>query len=121
MASFEEHCRDCEKLLGDRCEQVNLWLDQYAVRLQSLHRVKRHHTRGIAEAGKLFGELGRQAALVHILKDCGWIPTARDWEQQNVDRLGFKLSSRFNGFWDPKQFSEAARRLLEETAQRAVG
>jgi hypothetical protein len=27
MAAWEEHCRDCDRLLGNRCEAVNGWMD----------------------------------------------------------------------------------------------
>jgi hypothetical protein len=124
MASFEEHCRDCERLLGNRCEPVHRWLDELYRKYAALHRFARHHTRGVEEAGRMFGELGRKAAIVHILKDCGHIPTARDWQEQRVDSLGFEITrpfgeeptaelvSVFNGFWDPKEFAAAAKNLL---------
>lgn len=115
MAQFEEHCKDCLRLLGNRCEEVNHWMDGLFWKLGPMHRCGRHHTRGVKEAGELFGELGRKAALVHILKDCGHIPTARQWEiGQEIDTLGILVNSRFNGFWDPQQFDRAARKLLED-------
>ena len=94
MASFDEHCRDCERLLGDRCEEVNHWLDAGFKRFGPLHRFWRHHWRGVDEVEKLFGALlGRKAAIVHILKDCGHVPSARDWEEQKVDSLGIDLKT----------------------------
>jgi hypothetical protein len=125
MASFEEHCRDCERLLGNRCEPVNRWLDEKFRQFGPLHRFARHHWRGVDEAGKLFGDIGRKAAIVHILKDCGHIPTDRDWKEEKVDSLGFKVSrpygegptvelvSVFNGYWDAKEFTAAATELLK--------
>jgi hypothetical protein len=126
MASFEEHCRDCERILGNRCEPVNRWLDEKFRQFGPLHRFSRHHWRGVDEAGKLWGEIGRKAAIIHILKDCGWVPTARDWEEQRVDSLGFKIDKRygteptaelicgsFNGYWDPKEFVAKAKELID--------
>ena len=112
MAAFEEHCNDCERLLGNRCEDVNHWIDAMFKRFGPLHRFMRHHTRGVKEAEKLFGEIGRKAAIVHILKDCGRIPTARDWAEQKVDSLGILVDGKFNGYWDARDFNEAAQRLL---------
>lgn len=116
MASFEEHCRDCERLLGQRCEDVNRWMDAEFKRFGPLHRFMRHHTRGIKEAKEQFGEFGGKAAILHILKDCGFIPTGRDWQEQRVDSLGMNPLKPFNGYWDPQQFDRAARKLLEESS-----
>ena len=52
MATFEEHCRDCERLLGTPCKLVHHWLDQFAFKLGALHRFKRHHDLGVAEASR---------------------------------------------------------------------
>lgn len=97
MPAFEEHCRDCEYLLGDRCEAVNRWMDgKTRTHGQQGHRRVRHHREGAAEAGALFGKLGEQAALVHVLKDCGHIPNAEDYGTGRVDNLGMK--GVFNGY-----------------------
>ena len=112
MASFEEHCRDCERLLGDRCESVNRWLDAKFHEYREQHRFARHHWRGVKEAEALFGALGRKAAIVHILKDCGFIPRTRDWKERKVDSLGMDRTKVFNGYWDPVAFIIAARQLL---------
>ena len=112
MSAFEEHCQDCARLLSDRCEEVNHWIDGMFKRLGPMHRFVRHHTLGVEEAEKLFGEIGRKAAIVHILKDCGRIPTARDWEERKVDTLGIDPTGKFNGYWDARDFVEAAKKLL---------
>jgi hypothetical protein len=113
MAHFSEHCRDCERILGNRCENVNHWMDAEFVRFGPLHRFSRHHSQGVEEAGELFGPLGRKAAMIHILKDCGWIPRTSDWaDGQTVDSLGIKVGSRFNGYWDSFEFEEAAKKLV---------
>lgn len=112
MASFEEHCRDCERLLGDRCEDVNRWMDDEFKRFGPLHRFSRHHTRGIGEAAGLFGVRGLKAASIHVLKDCGHIPTARAWNEREVDSLGMIPTKPFNGYWDAHQFEKEARKLI---------
>lgn len=116
MAAWEEHCRDCERLLGNRCEEVNRWLDELMKKFGGLHRFARHHWRGIDEAAALLGGdrvLVRKAAAIHILKDCGWVPRSVDWKDgQKVDSLGILVGGGFNGYWDPMQFDVAAKKLL---------
>ena len=112
MASLEEHCRDCERLLGNKCEEVNIWIDQAFQVYGGRHRFVKHHDAGINKAEELFGELGRKAAIVHILKDCGHIPTEAQWAVQEVDILGMDPNSEFNGFWDPKDFDYNAESIL---------
>lgn len=114
MPAFEEHARDCERILGQRCESVNHWIDEGARRFGVLHRFWRHHEPGVEEAGIIYGPWGALAALVHILKDCGHIPTAAMWRDQEVDSLGMIPTGRFNGYWDPQQFDAAARKVLHE-------
>jgi hypothetical protein len=114
MAAWEEHCRDCERLVGSRCEDVNSWMDDLFKQYHGLHRFARHHWRGVEEAGQLFGEIGRKAAVVHILKDCGFVPKDRDWKEQKVDSLGMMVGGIFNGYWDPWKFDAVAKRLLKE-------
>ena len=113
MASREEHNRDCERLLGQSCDNVNAWLDEEFRRFGPLHRFSRHHDRGVREAEIIYGPWSRKAALVHILKDCGHIPTAVMWANHEVDSLGMIPGGRFNGFWDPYEFDRAARALLD--------
>lgn len=120
MASFKEHCRDCERLLGDPCEAVNRWMDEMHSKFGPLHRHVRHHTRGIEEAERKFGLLGKKAAMVHILKDCGRIPKPRDYKHNEANLVLLSLGTtylgmagNFNGYWDPFKFDTAARKLLE--------
>lgn len=112
MAHFNVHCQDCYRLLNDRCEDVNLWLDELAGKFGPMHRFARHHTRGVEEAEALFGERGRKAALIHILRDCGHIPTPRQWKDEKVDSLGFDPKGCFYGEWDPHEFIRQAKKLI---------
>lgn len=83
MAKFEEHCMDCEKLLGDKCEDVNRWMDELYAKYKANHRRHRHCWRGVREARAKFGERGWKAAIVHIVRDCGAVPDQRDYDQVN--------------------------------------
>jgi hypothetical protein len=113
MAAFEEHCKDCERIIGDRCENVNRWMDACFKDFGPLHRFARHHWRGVDEAGKLFGDLGRKAAIVHILKDCGQVPKARQWAEQEVDSLGIDPNGKFVGWWEQEHFDITARKVVD--------
>ena len=112
MAAFEDHCRDCQRFLGDRCEQVQAWIDELFRHVGPVHRAWRHHRRGVDDAERKFGPVGRQAALIHILRDCGHIPKPRDYAEEKVDSLGFDLKSRFTGYWDPFEFVDAVQKLI---------
>jgi hypothetical protein len=90
MASLSQHMRDCRLLIGEDCESVNRWMDECFKEYGPLHRFKRHHREGIQEAESLFGDLGRQAATVHILRDCRQIPRESDYSDGTVDNLGLR-------------------------------
>jgi hypothetical protein len=44
MAHFNDHCRDCERMLGDKHENVNHWMDE-------LFRTQDQSTVAIVTAG----------------------------------------------------------------------
>lgn len=88
MASLSKHKADCTTWLGHDFEQVHLWLDEFARTAGATHRRFRHHKEGVEEAGRLFGRLGLQAALIHVLRDCRNIPSERDYASGTVDALG---------------------------------
>ncbi len=79
MATFEEHCQDCFRLLGDRHERVNAWLDREFSKRGSDHRRILHHTRGVEEVDGMWGREAAKAAIVHIVRDCGQVPRERDY------------------------------------------
>jgi hypothetical protein len=63
-------------------------MDEFFVEFGPKHRFKRHHRQGVREAQHLFGELGRLAATIHILRDCRHIPRESDYAEGVVDDLG---------------------------------
>ncbi|MBN2652074.1 MAG: hypothetical protein JXR63_06800 [Spirochaetales bacterium] len=74
---FEDHCRESFELFGCEYAEVHLWLDEFAGKpgFGSRHRHVRHHLDGIAEARRLFGDGGAEAARIHIISDLkaeGW-------------------------------------------------
>ena len=92
MAHWDDHCRDCYRLLGDRYENVNQWMDELFRKYGPRHRRHRHHWRGVVEAKRLFGEAGAKAAIVHIVRDCGGVPDQRTYDQTT---LGIILAPEF--------------------------
>ena len=92
MAKHEDHCRDCELMLGDRHEEVNRWMDELFRKHGPNHRRHRHCWAGVREAKRLWGPDGARAAVVHIVRDCGAVPRARDYDETN---LGIVLAPEF--------------------------
>jgi hypothetical protein len=92
MPAFEKHCEQTMRELGDRFEQVHVWLDELAGQepYGMRHRRKRHHAAGIEEARRRFGDKAAEAARMHIEMDLmeeGWTrsdPFPRD-ERHYID------------------------------------
>jgi hypothetical protein len=75
---FEEHCQRSEDMLGDRFEQVHIWLDHYAwvpstpssdPSYDPTHRRRRHHLNGIMHVWHKWGKTAALAATRHVLDD----------------------------------------------------
>lgn len=69
MPTFEEHCRETERLLGDRFEHVHKWLDQFQPNLGPAHRKIRHNQNGVLFVRERWGHKAAQAAQIHIDQD----------------------------------------------------
>ena len=81
MASFQDHCADCEAALGERFEEINLWLDELFITYGSGHRPIRHNAAAIERIRTKHGDKAAEAAKIHILRDCGAVPTVEEAEQ----------------------------------------
>lgn len=81
MPSFEKHCEDCIKELGEPFPHVHLWLDELFKKLGPKHRDVRHHTGGVEEVRKAWGDRAALAAEIHIRADCGQHIPAEDEAQ----------------------------------------
>lgn len=77
MAHFQTHCDDCMRILGDRYESTHLWLDQLFAKFGASHRRWRHHEGGVAEAHRR--GLSWRAAIIHIVRDHGYVPRETDF------------------------------------------
>jgi len=76
MASLDEHCADCRRELGEDFKHVHEWLDALFSALGPKHRSARHHSGGVEQVRKLWGDRAALAAEIHIRKDCGGkVPT----------------------------------------------
>jgi hypothetical protein len=96
MAKSEEHCRDCERILGNKHEDVNRWMDELFRQYGPKHRKHRHCWAGVREAQRLFGDEGAKAAIVHIVRDCGSVPRQRDYDEENEgNSLGIVIAPEY--------------------------
>ena len=76
MASFEQHCLDCQEQLGCEWMMVHRWLDEFFPKFfNEKHRDIRHHEVGIEQVRVMWGDEAAKAARIHIARDFeGWIP-----------------------------------------------
>ena len=111
MATINLHCEDCEALLGDPCLEVHEFLDQYAAffpvqRFFEYHRTFLHNRYGLDIAGAKWGERGRKAAMIHIVRDYMEAPIPRDleWVERTLNRAlkSFNELYRFEPHIDPR-------------------
>ena len=79
MPLFEKHCADCRNALGEDFAEVHRWLDEFYPTMGPRHRSVRHHTAGVEEVRRLWGDRAVQAAEIHIRADHrGRIPTEQE-------------------------------------------
>ena len=73
----EQHCEECIRKLGRPWDNVHAWLDAKAGYYfpSASHRQIRHHTEGVEEIRKMWGNEAAKAAELHIISDEGYIPT----------------------------------------------
>ena len=95
---YDEHVAECILQLGDGVREreiyaaVNTLIDQFAhfpdMDCLRQHRQFLHHKEGIAYFRRRFGPLGEQAARLHVLSDCGWIPSMADYHNGRANEVG---------------------------------
>ena len=88
MASLAEHCADCRRELDEDFRHVHEWLDALYRTLGTKHRSVRHHAGGVEQVRKMWGDRAARAAEIHIIKDCGVVPSEQD--AQMVAMFGAK-------------------------------
>lgn len=105
MATRQKHNADAESacremLLGRELtdderktiNKVNERLDQFAhfpdPWFLARHRRFLHHREGIAYFERKYGRIGGLTALLHVVTDCGHVPSAVDYYTGAVDEYG---------------------------------
>ena len=121
MASFEQHCKDCEAILGARHEDVNRWLDGLFWRLGPRHRRARHHEGGVRKAAEMFGPEGARAAVAHIVRDIGFVPRERDYDMVLAGDPLIALPPAFTDPMPGEQCFDAFEKKAREEIQRVIG
>ena len=97
MASYKEHCKDCQNQLGKDWSVVHLWLDEMFKYMPGnlFHRSFRHNIAGVEEVKHKWGDEAAKAAEIHIRRDfpgLDRIPTVQDWEKPEQM---YKLSDQY--------------------------
>jgi|3_EtaG_2_1085321.scaffolds.fasta_scaffold172722_2 hypothetical protein len=75
MPSYEVHCQDCIRELGEDFGYVHKWLDELFPQFGPSHRDFRHHVGGVEEVRNKWGDDAARAAEIHIIADVGFVPT----------------------------------------------
>lgn len=87
------HAKNSAKKFGGKMENylaIHEWFDQSKEHMADMrHRALRHHSAGIYEAERIFGQsivnsdgkevFVRYIGEQHVLEDLGFIPTLEDW------------------------------------------
>jgi len=72
--NIQEHCNECNKLMGKDYREVHAWLDEFFMTKGPFHRKIRHHIEGIEEVRKIWGDDAAKAAELHIKSDMFGLP-----------------------------------------------
>jgi len=72
------------RVLGREYRHVHRWLDELFATLGPAHRSVRHHTGGVEEVRRRWGDEAARAAEIHIRKDCfGQLLTEQEARRQD--------------------------------------
>lgn len=104
MAKLTVHAEDCKKYIGDEMWDVHKFLDQYAQvfpisHFIDYHRTFLHNTYGLAVVCQRWGEKGRKAGTVHLVRDWWEGPFVRgkkNWSYEEIEAKLPKALAWFN-------------------------
>jgi len=74
------HRKECLEKMGDDWDKVHQWLDCTARDYFPWmgHRQIRHHTEGVEQVRRIWGDEAAKAAEMHIISDEGHVPNAEE-------------------------------------------
>jgi hypothetical protein len=102
-----EHCQECAEKRGNPWDKVHAWLEATAGEYWPWvgHRQIRHHTEGVEEVRRMWGDEAAEAAELHIIADEGYIPTRAQIEKKYGSlEAGKEFSKDFNsGLYLPEE------------------
>lgn len=125
------HAKSSVKLFGGKVEDylaIHNWFDDSKAFLGDMrHRAMKHHTAGIYEAERLFGETfknsddkivyTRYVGEQHVLEDMGFIPTLEDWfENMELQNWMMNRDKRVRDFG--KEIPRSLRGKIRESQIR---
>lgn len=111
MATINLHCEDCEAVLGDACLEVHKFLDQYAAyfpikRFFEYHRSFLHNKYGLILVENKWGEIGRKAAILHLVRDYMEFPIPQNmgWSEKHLAKalVEFNNMYKYEPNMDPR-------------------
>jgi len=120
MAKFEDHCKDCERILGNKREDVNRWMDELFKQYGPHHRRHRHCWHGVRLALQLFGIEGAKAAVIHIVRDCGEVPSQRTYDETALGGGGIVIAPEYT-YSDGEAAQKSFADLVNKEFERAAG
>jgi hypothetical protein len=100
MASRKQHCKETLEKLGKDWNEVHAWLDGLACvsgQLNINHRRWRHHDEGVEEIREMYGDEAALAAVIHIERDFGRVPTKEEvmkWFPEEPELISFESLSK---------------------------
>ena len=78
------HCKECLEKMGNDWNKVHQWLDCTARDYFPWmgHRQIRHHSGGVEQVRKKWGDEAAKAARLHIIFDLGYVPSRDEIRKQ---------------------------------------
>lgn len=127
------HAKSSVKYFGGKPEdyiELHSWFDDSKALLGDMrHRALKHHTAGIFEAEKLFGETfknsdgktvyTRYVGEQHVIEDMGFLPTFADWiDGMEIQDWMMNREKRIKEFG--RELPISLRKKIRESQQLAI-
>ncbi|AGI11838.1 hypothetical protein X915_gp184 [Bacillus phage vB_BanS-Tsamsa] len=127
------HARSSVKFFGGKAEDyiaIHNWFDDSKAHLGDMrHRALKHHTAGIYEAERVFGETfvnsdgrtvyTRYVGEQHVIEDMGFLPSLADWlENMELQDWMMNRDKRVKEFG--KELPRTLRQKIKEAEQQNI-